>query len=61
MKQDAVLRLIPSGHCPHDDTPELANKELISWLTGLSSQGIHTSTTSEGCGKGDEGRFYVLV
>ena len=33
----AELRLIRSGHCPQDDSPQEANRELLDWLGGLSS------------------------
>lgn len=26
-----------SGHCPHDDHPDLVNKELIRWVTNLDA------------------------
>ncbi|GAX81269.1 hypothetical protein CEUSTIGMA_g8701.t1 [Chlamydomonas eustigma] len=32
----ADLKLIASGHCPHDDTPALANEELLVWMKGIS-------------------------
>lgn len=31
----AELKFIPSGHCPHDDTPKMANEVLLEWLRGL--------------------------
>jgi pimeloyl-ACP methyl ester carboxylesterase len=42
----ADLRFIPSGHCPHDDTPELANAELIDWLTAVTSGDSSSATAS---------------
>ena len=30
---------LQSGHCPHDDTPEEANKALLQWLNGLDATG----------------------
>jgi pimeloyl-ACP methyl ester carboxylesterase len=30
--KDAELTLIESGHCPHDDTPELVLNELCRYL-----------------------------
>jgi hypothetical protein len=40
LQAERILQLYPeaervglqSGHCPHDDTPEEANKALLSWL-----------------------------
>lgn len=29
---------INSGHCPHDDTPELVNERLLRWVTSLPAQ-----------------------
>lgn len=26
---------LPSGHCPHDDTPDLVIPELQRWVAGL--------------------------
>ncbi|KAG1657437.1 hypothetical protein FOA52_011717 [Chlamydomonas sp. UWO 241] len=42
----ADLRFIPSGHCPHDDTPELTNVELINWLTAVTGDGSGSTTSS---------------
>ncbi|XP_050291338.1 pheophytinase, chloroplastic isoform X1 [Quercus robur] len=27
---------LKAGHCPHDEVPELANKALLDWLSGLT-------------------------
>ncbi|PRW33916.1 chloroplastic isoform X2 [Chlorella sorokiniana] len=29
---------INSGHCPHDDTPELVNERLLQWLSNLEAK-----------------------
>jgi len=26
---------IQSGHCPHDDTPDVVGRELVKWIGGL--------------------------
>ena len=31
----AELRFISSGHCPHDDSSEDANAQLLAWLGGI--------------------------
>ena len=45
----ADLRLIPSGHCPHDDSPEITNRELISWLKALPDRPLATQASGELC------------
>lgn len=27
----ALLHLIPAGHCPHDERPDLVNQYLLDW------------------------------
>lgn len=31
----AELVPLESGHCPHDDTPELVNSALTKWVAAL--------------------------
>ncbi|GAX85812.1 hypothetical protein CEUSTIGMA_g13227.t1 [Chlamydomonas eustigma] len=35
MELDQVPELTSTRHCPHDDTPALANEELLVWLKGV--------------------------
>jgi len=31
----AKLQLVPAGHCPHDERPELVNRHLQEWAVDL--------------------------
>eukprot|EP00955_Chlamydomonas_euryale_P109551 365942-Chlamydomonas_euryale.AAC.12 len=44
---DADLRFIPSGHCPHDDTPEITNAELIDWLSTTTMHNMDLKCASK--------------
>ncbi|KAL9269774.1 Pheophytinase, chloroplastic-like protein [Drosera capensis] len=33
---NASLTFLKAGHCPHDEVPELENKALLEWLSGLN-------------------------